>query len=75
VTGVVATDLSATYPPEADALPEIGYQRALSAEPIATVEPTVVLATDLAGPVETLQQLRTLGIPVVVISGGLASFG
>ena len=47
---VVATDLSATFPPEADALPEIGYQRALSAEPIAAFEPTVLLATDLAGP-------------------------
>ncbi|MFN3216856.1 MAG: hemin ABC transporter substrate-binding protein [Acidimicrobiales bacterium] len=64
---VVATDLSATYPPEAAALPQIGYQRALSAEPIASVEPTVVLATDLAGPPETIDALRTLGIPVVVI--------
>jgi iron complex transport system substrate-binding protein len=64
---VSSTDLSATYPPEADALPQIGYQRALSAEPIAALEPTVVLATDLAGPVETLDQLRALGIPVVVI--------
>ena len=36
---VVATDLSATYPPEADALPQIGYQRALSAEPIVAFEP------------------------------------
>lgn len=64
---VVATDLSATYPPEAAALPQIGYQRALNAEPIAAVEPTVVLATDLAGPPETLDALRNLGIPVVVI--------
>ncbi len=31
---VVATDISATYPAAADALPEVGYQRALSAEPI-----------------------------------------
>lgn len=64
---VVATDLSATYPAAADALPEIGYQRALNPEPIAAMEPTVVLATDLARPVETLQQLRDLGIAVVVI--------
>ena len=40
---VVATDISATYPPAAAALPDIGYQRALNAEPIAAVEPTVVL--------------------------------
>ena len=64
---VVATDLSATYPPEADALPQIGYQRALTAEPIAAFEPTLVLATDLAGPPETLDQLRALDIPVTVI--------
>ena len=64
---VVATDLSATFPPEADALPEIGYQRALSAEPIAAFEPTVLLATDLAGPAETLDQLRGLGYPLVMI--------
>ncbi len=64
---VVATDLSATYPPEADALPEIGYQRALSAEPIATFEPTVLLATDIAGPAGTLDDLRSLGYPVVIV--------
>jgi iron complex transport system substrate-binding protein len=64
---VVATDISATYPPEVDAVPDIGYQRALNPEPIAAVEPTVVLATDLARPPETLAQLRDLGIPVVVI--------
>src|SRR6056297_2208854 len=50
---VVATDISATYPPAADALPEIGYQR--------------VLATDLAGPPETLEALERLGIPVEIM--------
>jgi iron complex transport system substrate-binding protein len=64
---VVATDLSATYPPEVDQVPDIGYQRALNAEPIAAVEPTVVLATDLAGPPQALDQVRALGIDLVVI--------
>jgi iron complex transport system substrate-binding protein len=64
---VVAADLSATYPPEVDSVPKIGYQRALSTEPIAAMEPTVVLATDLAQPTETLDQLRDLGVTVVVI--------
>lgn len=64
---VVATDISATYPPAAEALPDIGYQRALNAEPIAAMEPTIVLATDLAGPPETISSLRNLRIPVVVI--------
>jgi iron complex transport system substrate-binding protein len=63
---VVATDLSATYPPEANAKPEIGYQRALSTEPILSFSPTVVLATPLAGPTEVIDQLRAL-VPTVLI--------
>lgn len=64
---VVATDLSATYPPEADALPEIGYQRALTAESIATFSPTVLLATEIAGPPGVIDDLRRLGFPVVIV--------
>ena len=64
---VVATDLSATYPPEADALPEIGYQRAISAETVASYEPTVLLATEIAGPPEALDDLRRLGYPLVIL--------
>ncbi len=64
---VVATDISATYPPEADALPEIGYQRALAAESIAAFEPTLALATDIAGPPEVLDELERLGTDVVMI--------
>ncbi len=67
---VVATDLSATYPPAADALPEIGYQRALTAETILSYDPTLVLATDLAGPPEVIDQLRDTGVTVVVIERG-----
>ncbi|MEM7094158.1 MAG: ABC transporter substrate-binding protein [Actinomycetota bacterium] len=64
---VVATDLSATYPAEADALPEIGYQRSLTAESIATFAPTVLLATEIAGPPETIEDLRRLGFPLVIV--------
>src|SRR6056297_1738613 len=64
---VVATDISATYPPAADAMPEIGYQRALVPEPIVEFAPTIVLATDLAGPPETLEALERLGIPVEIM--------
>jgi iron complex transport system substrate-binding protein len=63
---VVATDLSATYPQEAADRPEIGYQRALVAEPILTFNPTVVLATELAGPTEVLDQVAGV-VPTVLI--------
>ena len=72
---VVATDLSATYPPEADALPEIGYQRALSAEAVAAFAPTVLLATDIAGPPEALDDMRRLGFPLVVVPNEATSTG
>jgi iron complex transport system substrate-binding protein len=64
---VVATDLSATYPPEADALPQIGYQRALNVEPILEFDPTLLLATDIAGPPETIDGLERVGVPLVVV--------
>lgn len=64
---VVATDLSATYPPQADALPEIGYQRSLTAESIASFAPTILLATDIAGPEEAIDDLRRLGMPLVIV--------
>lgn len=63
---VVATDLSATYPPQADALPEIGYQRSLTPEPILAFSPTVMLATSAAGPAEVIDQLRAAA-PVVLV--------
>ncbi|WP_419842033.1 heme/hemin ABC transporter substrate-binding protein [Candidatus Poriferisodalis sp.] len=64
---VVATDVSATYPPAADALPKIGYQRDLAAETIAAHAPTLLLATDIAGPPEALDDLRRLGYPLVIV--------
>ena len=64
---VVATDRSATWPPEASELPQIGYQRSLLAEPIAGFTPTILIGTDIAGPEKTLDDLRRLGYPVVIV--------
>jgi iron complex transport system substrate-binding protein len=64
---VVARDVSATYPAEATSLPSIGYQRALTAETTAAYEPTVVLANTLAGPAAAIDQMRDIGLPVVVL--------
>ena len=64
---VVATDRSATWPPEASDLPQIGYQRSLSAETIAGFTPTVLIGTDIAGPEKTLDDLRRLGYSVVIV--------
>ena len=64
---VVAVDTSATFPPEALQLPKIGYQRSLSAEGVLSMEPTLVIGNENAGPPEVLEQIRSAGVPVVVL--------
>ena len=64
---VVAVDTSATYPSEATELPQVGYQRRLSAEGVLSMDPTVVIGNTHAGPPEVLEQIRATGVPVVVL--------
>ncbi|MGD9797271.1 MAG: hemin ABC transporter substrate-binding protein [Acidimicrobiia bacterium] len=65
---VVATDSSATYPPEAVAKQSIGYQRSLSAEGILSKSPSVVIGTTDAGPPTVLTQIAAAGVPVVILT-------
>ncbi|GAA3121819.1 heme/hemin ABC transporter substrate-binding protein [Streptosporangium carneum] len=67
---VVGVDLSATGLPEARQKPQIGYQRALAAEGILSLRPTVLVGTEEAGPPQVIDQLRGAGIPVVTVSSG-----
>ena len=62
---VVATDVSSTYPPEATALPQVGYVRSLSAEPVLAMAPTLILTTDSAGPPTAVEQLQESGVAIV----------
>ena len=64
---VVAVDTSATYPEGVTNLPQIGYQRRLSAEGVLSMDPTVVIGNTNAGPPEVLEQIRATGVPVVVL--------
>lgn len=64
---VVGVDSSATYPPAATRdLPNIGYQRRLSAEGILALNPTLVIGDEAAGPPEALAQIRSAGVPVAL---------
>jgi iron complex transport system substrate-binding protein len=68
-SNVVAVDVSATYPPEAQQLPSIGYQLALNSEAILSFSPTVVIGRDgFIQPVEVVDQVRAAGVPVVLLS-------
>lgn len=65
-SGLVAVDLSSTYPPEIKSLPTVGYHRALSAEGIVSVKPTLVLHDNNVGPEQVMRQLEQLKIPMKV---------
>jgi len=64
---VVGVDTSATFPERARLLPSIGYQRTLSAEGILSLNPTVVIGNENAGPPPVIEQLRGAGVPVVIL--------
>ncbi|MGA9853007.1 MAG: ABC transporter substrate-binding protein [Gammaproteobacteria bacterium] len=67
---LVAHDLTSIYPPAIRKLPSVGYHRALSAEGIISMQPTVFLTDGNMGPHAVLDQLIEVGIPVKVIPPG-----
>jgi iron complex transport system substrate-binding protein len=67
---LVARDLTSIYPPEIRKLPSVGYHRALSAEGIISMRPTMLLTDGNVGPDPVLAQVRKVGIPVVIMTPG-----
>ncbi|HET7621930.1 MAG TPA: ABC transporter substrate-binding protein [Gemmatimonadaceae bacterium] len=67
---LVAVDLTSVYPPEIRKLPTVGYHRALSAEGIISMKPTVFLTDGNVGPDAVLDQLKKVGIPITVMHPG-----
>ncbi len=64
---LVAVDSTSLYPKVATELPDVGYMRRLSAEPILALEPDRILAIADAGPEPVLDQLREAGVEITVI--------
>jgi iron complex transport system permease protein len=63
---VVAVDISSMYPPEAlKTKPNVGYFRQLSPEGVIGLAPSLILATDGAGPKEAVSVLEAAAIPFV----------
>lgn len=62
---LVAVDTTSKFPPAATRLPTVGYQRALSAEGLLSMQPDLIIATAEAGPPNVLQQVRAAGVTVV----------
>ena len=67
---LVARDLTSIYPAQITKLPSVGYHRALSAEGIISMRPTMLLTDGNVGPDAVLAQVKKVGIPVVVMNPG-----
>lgn len=61
---LAGVDYSSTYPPEIQKLPTVGYHRALSAEGILSLHPTLILHDNNIGPDQVVRQLQALHVPM-----------
>ena len=62
---LVAVDSTSLHPQEARELPNVGYMRALSAEPILALAPDLVLLDGDAGPRAVIDQITASGVDLV----------
>lgn len=67
---LVARDLTSIYPPQITKLTSVGYHRALSAEGIISMRPTMLLTDGNLGPDAVVAEVRKVGIPVVTMNPG-----
>lgn len=72
---LVGRDTTSTFPEQAQALPDVGYVRALSPEGVLSVDPDLILAEEGAGPPETVAVLAQAGIPFETIPSGTDADG
>lgn len=64
---LIARDSTSTFPPEVEALPDVGYVRALSPEGVLSVAPDLILSEKGAGPAETIAVLEAAGVEFVTM--------
>ena len=64
---VVARDDTSLYPPQAMEKPSVGYVRALTAEGVLSLSPSLVIAVEGAGPKETIDVLEKASVPFVLV--------
>lgn len=67
---LIARDSTSSFPPEVEALPDVGYLRALSPEGVLSVEPDLVIAEEGAGPPEAVAVLEAASVPFISVPDG-----
>ncbi len=71
---LVGVDTSSIYPEEATKLPQVGYQRTLSAEGVLSLKPSLVIILPEAGPPAAIQQIENAGVKILRV-GNESSVG
>jgi len=64
---IAAIDTTSTFPPEAGALPNVGYMRALSAEGVLAIGPDLIIALEGSGPPAAISALEKSRVPILMI--------
>lgn len=65
---IVAIDTTSVFPqPAVSKKANVGYMRALSSEGVLAVAPTLILATDTAGPPEVVAALKASSVPFITV--------
>lgn len=64
---LVGRDTTSGFPPEAGALPDVGYMRQLSPEGVLSVAPDLIILSGGAGPAETLATLEAAGVRMLTV--------
>ncbi len=67
---LIARDSTSSHPPEARALPDVGYVRALSPEGVLSVDPDLIVAIEGSGPPETMDVLQSAEVELVTVAEG-----
>ena len=64
---IVAVDTTSNYPEAAKNFPSIGYVRALSAEGVLSLNPTLIIGENDMGPKNVLKQLKKTKVELRVL--------
>jgi iron complex transport system substrate-binding protein len=64
---LVGADTTSLFPDAARKLPSVGYARALSAEGLLSLRPTLIVATQDAGPPAVLRQIESARVPLALL--------
>ncbi|EPX85714.1 heme/hemin ABC transporter substrate-binding protein [Salipiger mucosus] len=72
---IKARDTTSTYPPELADLPDVGYMRALSPEGVLSVDPSLIISEDGAGPPEALEVIRAADVPFIEVPAAMSPEG